>query len=249
MKLALSRRLATAGTVALTTVAVAFAGTPANAADSSSYSTSGARVSASAETPVTVSSVRVSNALLERSGTTTSVRVSYAFASNVASVSGATADVYVNGAKRTRINLPASGRITFARTAGFGKAYLRNITFRGTYNTGVGFTYVVPTWSNTFLIRRTIDPSARLAMRKSGSKIRATGTRWRAVQPNGTWIRVPQVIVQKRSGGKWRTVKTVRPNSKGGFSFSFRSSKKVYYRALVKTTSTLAGGATRSFRI
>jgi len=240
MKLALSRRLATASTVALTAVAVAFAGTPANAADTTSFSTSGERVTGSA---VSVK-VQAYHARLTRSSTIQTRVV----IRSTARLTGATADVFVGGRFRQKVTLAyQDGPVSFSRRAGFGTAQLRNV--RVTYVNADGTPGSVVAASNTFQIRRAIDTGARLAMRKSGSKIRVTGTRWRAGQPNGTWIRVPQVIVQRKVGRTWRNVKVVRPNTRGGFSFTFRSSKKVYYRAIVKTTPTLAGGATRSFRI
>ncbi|MGH1562067.1 hypothetical protein [Mumia sp. DW29H23] len=51
-----------------------------------------------------------------------------------------------------------------------------------------------------------------------------------------------KVKLQRKKSGKWRTVKTLKLNSKGAAKYSFRSSKKYKYRFVVKANSTTAGG-------
>jgi len=236
MKLALSRRLAMAGTVALTAAAVALSGTPAQAAPATAKSgqTSAAAVSVK---------VSVGDALLTRGGTTARVKIS-----STARLTGARADLYVGGKFRQSITLAyQDGPATFAPRAGYGSAQLRNVTV--TYVDANGAPGQQTVSSNTFLVRRAIDSAAKVKMRKRGSSIRVSGSAWRAAQPNGSWKRVSQVVLQKKVGSKWKTVKKVRPNSKGKFSFSIRSSKRVKYRGYVKTTSTLKGGTTRTIKI
>lgn len=245
MRLTLSRRLATASTVAITAAAVAFAGTPANAAPvSTSSQTQAAAIGATR--------VAVSHSLMTKYSSTiyANARVSYGLPDR-AYVNTATAELWIGGKKRTTIKLPTydASSISLPRSAGAGVAQLRNIRVSGyDYATSSNFT-LPPASSNVFQIRRTIDSAALLKMRKSGSKIRVSGTKWRAIQPNGRWARVSQVLVQKKSGRKWKTIKKVRPKSNGSFKFTYRSGKKANYRALVKTTTSLQGGATRNVKI
>ncbi len=248
MRLNLSRRLATASTVAITAAAVAFAGTPAHAAPASTSS----KVQASA---IGATRVTVANAHMTKYSSTiyANARVSYGLPDR-AYLSSATAELWIGGKKRATIKMPTydSTTVSLPRWAGAGAAKLRNIRAAGYYYDAnynrVNFT-LAPAASNVFNIRRTIDSAAVLKLRKSGSKIRISGTKWRAIQPNGRWARVSQVIVQKKVGRKWKTVKKVRPKSNGSFKFSYRSGKKAKYRAYVKTTTSLQGGTTNTIRI
>lgn len=248
MRLTLSRRLATASTVAITAAAVAFAGTPANAAPASTDS----KVQSAA---IGATRVTVSHSLMTKYSSTiyANARVSYGLPSG-AYLSSATAELWIGGKKRTTIKMPTydSNYVNLPRSAGAGVSQLRNIRAAGYYYDAnynrVNFT-LPPASSNAFQIRRTIDSSAVLKLRKSGSKIRVSGSKWRAIQPNGRWARVSQVLVQKKSGRKWKTIKKVRPKSNGSFKFTYRSGKRANYRALVKTTTSLQGGATRNVKI
>jgi hypothetical protein len=248
MRLTLSRRLATASTVAITAAAVAFAGTPANAAPASTDSK--AAVSA-----VGAPRVAVANAVMTKYSSTIYVdaRVSYGLPDG-AYLSAASAELWIGGKKRTTIKMPTydARSISLPRSAGAGAAKLRNIRAVGYYYDAnynrVNFSLPAGA-SNVFSIRRSIDSSALLQLRKSGSKINVKGTKWRAIQPNGRWARVSQVYVQKKSGSKWKTIKKVRPKKNGSFKFTYRNGKKAKYRAMVKTTSSLQGGATRTIRL
>lgn len=248
MRLTLSRRLATASTVAITAAAVAFAGTPAHAAPAST----GSQTQAAA---IGATRVTVANAQMTKYSTTiyANARVSYGLPER-AYISSATAELWIGGKKRTTIKMPTydSSYVNLPRSAGAGPAKLRNIRAAGYYYDAnynrVNFT-LAPAASNVFNIRRTLDSSALLKLRKSGSKIRVSGTKWRAIQPNGRWARVSQVLVQKKVGRKWKTIKKVRPKSNGSFKFTYRSGKKANYRAQVKTTSSLQGAATRNVKI
>ncbi|TCI99522.1 hypothetical protein [Aeromicrobium sp. IC_218] len=248
MRLTLSRRLATASTVAITAAAVAFAGTPAHAAPASTSSQTQAAAVGSVR-------VAVSHTLLNKYSSTVyaNARVTYSLPER-ATVTSASGELWIGGKKRRVISLPTynSSNVSFPRSSGAGVAQIRNIKAWGYYYSAdysTRTTFGLTATSNVFQIRRTIDSSALLKLRKSGSKIRVSGTKWRAIQPNGRWARVSQVLVQKKSGRKWKTIKKVRPKSNGSFKFSYRSSKKANYRALVKTTTSLQGGATRNVKI
>ncbi|WP_262852156.1 hypothetical protein [Mumia quercus] len=60
---------------------------------------------------------------------------------------------------------------------------------------------------------------------------------------NGKWGPYKtKVVLQRKAGGKWKKVKTLKLNRKGKVSYSFRSSKRYKYRFVVKGTSTTVAG-------
>lgn len=254
MKNALSRRLATAGTVALTTVAVAFAGTPAQAAPASTTTSESATFRAESTGTKAVAAPKAAKVYVRAAHTTitsssrvqTRVRV---VASGVR-LTGATAQLYINGKPRgARMTLAyQDGPLSWGRAAGMGTAQLRQV--RVNYVNPDGTTGTASVSSNTFQIRRAINPRAEIRIRKSGSKLSIKGTRWIMSQPNGTWVRVSQVIIQRKGAtGGWKAIKKVRPTTKGSFSFGYRSKPRASYRAVVLTSGTVQGGATRAVKL
>ncbi len=250
-------RLATAGVVALTAGAVALAGTPANAAQPSG-ATAGETVQPSGTTAFAASGTSTTKAV------TATVKVSAGYitkqqgtarAAIVASggtLAGASADLYVGGKRRATITFPyQDGPITWPRSAGTGTGQLRNIVVRYYNPDNTIGSAAVPN-SNTFLIRRTIHPKAYVKGVRKGSSIKFTGTKWYAIQANGTFKSLPgRVIVQRKVGSSWKTVKAVKVSRKGSFSFRYKvkGSKRVTYRAIVKTSKTILGAQTRGFKL
>lgn len=54
-----------------------------------------------------------------------------------------------------------------------------------------------------------------------------------------------KAVIQVKKSGKWKTLKTVKLNSKGKATYKKSDKKKRQYRLKIKTTSTLQGGTTR----
>lgn len=155
------------------------------------------------------------------------------------------ADVYVNGVKRTTGDLVAassytSGSVLWPRSAGYGNVQLRNIRVRS-YPDGADS--YLPN-SNVAPVKRTLDYRAYFKINKRGSKIKAVLTNWRVYQPNGSLVRGQKaMVIQRKVGKKWKKVKVVKLNAKGKGVAKFSSKKKYKYRALMKSSATVQGGA------
>lgn len=172
----------------------------------------------------------------------------YARAAFSTSISGSSpwrirADVYVNGVKRTNQEAIAadtvrSGSVYWPRSAGFGTVQLRNVTIQ----TSAGTTALAD--SNVAPVKRTLDYRAYFKINKRGSKIKAVLTNWRVYQPNGSLVRGQKaMVIQRKVGKKWKKVKVVKLNAKGKGVAKFSSKKKYKYRALMKSSATVQGGA------
>jgi hypothetical protein len=110
---------------------------------------------------------------------------------------------------------------------------------------GPGYTDVrIGSVSNGVRIRYAIESSSGLRVTKKGKKLtfKVTAT----YRDNREKRRSPgRATIQVKKSGKWKTLKTVKLNSKGKATYKKSDGKKRQYRMKISTTTKIKGGTTR----
>ncbi|MCU1678327.1 MAG: hypothetical protein JWM93_3085 [Frankiales bacterium] len=143
-------------------------------------------------------------------------------------------EVRVNGVYRGRAQLGPDGA-GIPRGYGSGKVQLGPTYFSdGTSD---------PTLSNVFYARKQVTTLRKdkyaLSVKRRNSKITFKARQIKVVNPStGSYSRIKSVKLQQLKGGKWKTKKTIKLNSKGNGSYSTHLSKKYRYRLYTARTAT-----------
>ncbi|MDR2256959.1 MAG: hypothetical protein LBE25_13335 [Arthrobacter sp.] len=170
------------------------------------------------------------------------------------------ADIY-RGSKRVKTVTFKKGTSSYTQAfcpkvsaARYGSFQIKNVRVKGRYQVSNGsihsFNYAVGKNSKTFYYKGAIDGS--LYGKKAAGSSKRTFTakltyfsdkhqKWVKYNPSGAKLQV-------KSGGKWKTVKSLKFKS-GKASYSLRTSSKKSYRLYVPAKSYAIGGTTRSFTI
>jgi len=133
---------------------------------------------------------------------------------------------------------------SFSFRNGWGRGAFRLANVRVTWYDGVS-NYTVTDGSYAgggFSIRSDIRATGNIRSWSNSSRKVAKIT-LKKYNTNGKWGRYKtKVVLQRKAGGKWKKVKTLKLNRKGKVTYSFRSSKRYKYRFVVKATKTTVGG-------
>lgn len=150
-------------------------------------------------------------------------------------------DVRVNGVFRGRAALYPDG-VDLPRQFGSGTVQLGPTYFSdGT---------VDYTLSNVFNARKLVTTLRKdgyaLSIKRRNSKISFTARQIKVVNPStGSYSRVRSVKLQQLRGGKWKTKKTIKLNSKGNGSYSTKLKTKYRYRLYIPQTANQTSFETR----
>lgn len=164
---------------------------------------------------------------------------------------GFKATVKVNGAvvaTKVPVYLGNTGGIYYDRKWGAGVVSLTNFTASGNDASGYFTDRPIPAPANSVRVRYAVESNSGIKITKRGKKLtfKLTATyrdkSERRLSPK-------RGVIQVKKGGKWRTLKTVKLNSKGKGTYKKSDRKKRSYRMLVKTTTGLQGGYSRSVKI
>ncbi|MFD1826025.1 MULTISPECIES: hypothetical protein [Mumia] len=162
------------------------------------------------------------------------------------------ADVY-RGSTKLQSNLQiayvSSSGYTWAETSfsfrnGWGRGAFRIANVRVTWYDGTNtYTATDPSVAGGgFAIKSDLRASGNIRSWSNSSRKVAKIT-LKKYNTNGKWGRYKtKVVLQRKAGGKWKKVKTLKLNRKGKVTYSFRSSKRYKYRFVVKGTRTTSAG-------
>lgn len=161
---------------------------------------------------------------------------------------GLKATVTVNGKTvATKVPIYQNGYY-HDRKWGAGLVRLKSFTASGydvrPGHTGAYYDRAIKAPSNVVRIRYAVEPSSGLKVTKRGKKLtfKATATYRDKAEKRRS---AKKAVIQVKKGGKWKTLKTVKLNSKGKATYKKSDKKKRQYRMKIKTTSLLLGGTTR----
>ncbi|KAA1422660.1 hypothetical protein FE697_010760 [Mumia zhuanghuii] len=136
-----------------------------------------------------------------------------------------------------------TGYLTVQNSWGRGPFYVSNVRVQWNDANYVKQTAVDSSVAGrTFSVKSGLKASGKVRYWYGSSK-KVANIKLQRFSSNGKYTNYKtKVKLQRKKSGKWRTVKTLKLNSKGKAKYTFRSSKKYKYRFVVKGTSTTAGG-------
>ncbi|KAA1380035.1 hypothetical protein [Aeromicrobium fastidiosum] len=147
-------------------------------------------------------------------------------------------DVRINGRPKGRVMLypgAGNGGVEIPRQWGSGKVQLGPTYFSdGT---------VSPVVSNTFYARKQVTTTRSngiaLKINRRNSKVTFRALSIKVINPSsGQFQSVKRVKLQRLKGSKWKTVKTIKLNSKGSGSYKATIKSKYRYRLYTTRTAT-----------
>lgn len=129
---------------------------------------------------------------------------------------------------------------------GDGKAQILNTTV--TYTDGTTSRSGLD--SNVFYLRRATRTTAskpfKVTTYSPGTKIKFQASTFKVFKPStGKYVSLGKIRLQYKKSGSWKTLKTIKLNSRGSGSYTYKAPTRTY-RLYVPTTADLLGGVSGS---
>ncbi|NRQ48667.1 hypothetical protein [Aeromicrobium stalagmiti] len=135
----------------------------------------------------------------------------------------------------------------FDTKSGWGSGKAQILATTVTYADGTSSTD--GTDSNVFYLRRAVktsDPAAKISFYSPGTKVKVQPRGWKVFKPSsGKYVSLGKVRLQYRKSGSWKTLKSIKLDSRGNGSYTFKAPTRTY-RLYVPKTSNVLGNSTTS---